>query len=228
MRKGALLFTVSVIVALIVGMLSLSSAQNLGQSGGSLDFNVSLGGSQTLNYTIFDAGSSPISFHIILPQFTPIPHNETPAVTASPENGTMQPQKSQTIYVTVHMPSNDSVGLKWDNIIQVIAVSNVSNPGGAVIQGGLGKEVIIYSKKPKSNPFIYVAIAVLVIIVAAGAAAYYVSRNRKGRARAAAARRKQMASVKRLGGRRPSRRRTRRRKQPARRKARKRPGRRRR
>ncbi len=179
MRNAALLSKISIILLFVLGVLPASYAQNLGQSGGSLNFNVSLGGSQTLNYSIFNAGSQPITFHMLPPQFAPIPHNATPAVIVSPSNGTLQPQESQTIYVTVNMPSNDSIGLRWDNIIQVIAASNVSNPGGAVIQGGLGKEIIIYSKKPKSNPFAYIAALVIALIIIMGIAAYYMRSSRR-------------------------------------------------
>ena len=159
----------AVSVALLLTLLAPTSfSQNLGQSAGSLVFNVSLGGTQTSGYTIFDGGSSPISYTVSPPQYNPIKNETTPTVTVTPLSGTLQPGQQAGISVTVRMPSNDKPGIKWDGIMQVLATTNASNPGGAVIQGGLGKEVIIYSSSPPKGtlgPIVYV------IIGAVGAAA---------------------------------------------------------
>lgn len=163
---------ITVASVLLLALLAATAySQNLGQSAGSLVFNVSLGGTQSSGYTIFDGGSAPISYTVSPPQYNPIKNETTPTVTVSPLSGTLQPGQQTGISVTVHMPSNDKPGLKWDGIMQVLATSNTSNPGGAVIQGGLGKEVIIYSSLPPKGtlgPLVYVIIGVVAAVAVIG------------------------------------------------------------
>jgi len=90
-------------------ILSTAYAQ-LGQQAGPLIFNVTLGGSQTLNYSILNGGSSPINFTVILPILNTIPNNQTPIVKVYPMNGTLAPHSQQTIHVTVFMPAKNKPG----------------------------------------------------------------------------------------------------------------------
>ncbi len=169
-------------------LLSTVHAQNLGERGGGLLFNVSLGTTSAPdNWTVSDGGSAPINFRIVLPTFTQIPYNLTPIVNITPMNGTLAPGQQLQLQVRVTMPSNDSPGLKWDNIAQIIAVPANQGPG-ATVEGGLGKEIIIYSKAPPPSPW-PIVIEVLVILVAIalvifGISSYYLYKVRPNRAKA--------------------------------------------
>ncbi len=181
--------TIAVVTSILVLALlpGLSFSQNLGQSAGSLVFNVSLGGNQTLSYSIFDGGSSQITFSVSPPQYNPIANNINPTVTVTPLNGVLQPGQQINLQVTVFMPASNHVGVKWDGIMQVLAATNTSNPGGAVVQGGLGKEVIIYSQAPPpipqkpgfqlSSSSMLIIGGVVVVIVVVGAAGYLFKRK---------------------------------------------------
>ncbi len=172
--------TITLASVLLLTLFSTQArAQNLGQSAGSLVFNVSLGGNQTLSYTIFDGGSADIAYTVSPPQYNPVGNNINPTVTVTPLSGTLQPGQQTTVLVSVSMPATDQVGVKWDGIMQVLASTNASNPGGAVIQGGLGKEVIIYSNAPPpkkgfsiSSQALYIIAGVIVAVVVVCAAAF--------------------------------------------------------
>jgi hypothetical protein len=135
----------------LAAMPSIISAQSLGESGGSLAFNVSAGSSQSMNYTIFDSESVPINFTIIPPSFNPVANATAPTVIISELNGTLLPQEQKGIEVTVEMPSSDNKAFKWDGLIQVIAQSRPSSQGGSNVEEGLGKEIIIYSKATEAS-----------------------------------------------------------------------------
>ena len=167
----------AMILLLLVGMVY---AQNIGQKAGGLVFNVSLGSSETLNWTVYNAATTPIQFSINLPGYNPIPYNATPTVVIFPMNGSLQPEQTLNLQVTVYMPSSDAVGLKWDGIAEIVASSPSISGGGAAIAGGLGKEIIILSAKPKFSWTPYL-IAIVVIIAAAGIVLLVRNRRLKGR-----------------------------------------------
>src|ERR1700730_3080453 len=121
---------------------SISYAQ-IGEIAGALVYNVSVGSSNTSHLTIFNSGTSPIHFSVGLPQFNPIPNETSPTVFIYPMNGTIAPQESYKLNVTVYMPGNDKPKTKWDGLIQVVQIANQTIVGGATVQAGVGKEIII-------------------------------------------------------------------------------------
>jgi len=168
-------------------IFSTSYAQ-LGEQAGALIFNVTLGGSQTLNYSILNGGSSPINFTVILPTLNTIPNNETPIVKVYPMNGTLAPHSQQTMHVTVFMPAKDKPGLTWSGgysagttgIVVVEGSPSIANSGGmgAVVYAAVIKGLIIKSAKPPVNIMLIVGIVLLAAIIVAGSALYYYYRKR--------------------------------------------------
>ena len=161
-------FSLVAISLLLVFGASFAGAQ-LGEVAGGLNFNVSLGGSQTSNtFTIVNAGNSTIGFSIINPAFNQIPNSTTPTVIISPMNGTLAPHSNLRIDVTVIMPTGqDKPGMRWDGFIQVLSVlANSDNPGGAVIQTGVAKEIIIVAAPEQYNWFLIGGAVVVVAVVA--------------------------------------------------------------
>jgi len=164
----------------------IASAQ-LGEQGGPLVFNITLGGSETLNYTILNAGSSPINFTVELPILNTIPNNETPIVKVYPMNGTLAPHSQQVMHVTVFMPAKDKPGLTWSggyakgtSGIAVVegSPSIVSSGMGAAVYAAIIKGIIISSAKPPINMLLIVGIILLAAVIAAGGAVYYYYRKR--------------------------------------------------
>ena len=167
-------------------LTSIASAQ-LGEQGGPLVFNVTLGGSETLNYTILNAGSSTINFTVELPILNTIPNNETPIVKVYPMNGTLAPHSQQVMHVTVFMPAKDKPGLTWSggyakgtSGIAVVegSPSIVSGGMGAVVYAAILKGIIIKSAKPPINILLIVGIVLLAAIIVAGGTLYYYYRKR--------------------------------------------------
>jgi len=165
----------------------IASAQ-LGEQGGPLVFNITLGGSETLNYTILNAGSSPINFTVELPILNTIPNNETPIIKVYPMNGTLAPHSQHVMHVTVFMPAKDKPGLTWSGGYEKgtsgIAVvegspSIVSSSGmSAVVYAAIVKGIIISSAKPPINILLIAGIVSLAAVIAAGSAVYYYYRRR--------------------------------------------------
>lgn len=149
--------------------LTFITYSQLGEVAGQPFFNVSLGSSETLNYTIINSGSTPIGFKVIPPSLNTIPHNATPTVVITPMNGTLAPNSQQKISITVYMPSSDKPGLKWQGITQVLQTSTQQINGsgmGVTLREGVAKIVTIESAPPKPLPLAdYVAGIVLVIAV---------------------------------------------------------------
>jgi len=171
---------------LISFILSTAYAQ-LGEQAGPLVFNVTLGGSQTLNYSILNGGSSPINFTVILPILNTIPNNETPIVKVYPMNGTLAPHSQQVMHVTVFMSAKDKPGLTWSggyakgtSGIAVVegSPSIISSGMGAVVYAAILKGIIIKSAKPPVNIMLIVGIVLLATIIVAGGALYYYYRKR--------------------------------------------------
>ncbi len=151
--------------------MNMAYAQ-LGEVAGPLNFNVNTSGSQTMQLTVINSGSTPIGFKVLQPSLQSIPNETTPTVTISPLNGTIAPYKQQLINVTVYISGSDKPGLHWSGFIQVIQQTNQTNPGGAVIQSGVAKMISINSTQPVGIPLEYLVIGVIAIAVA-GAAIYY-------------------------------------------------------
>ena len=147
--------------------VALTCAQ-LGEVAGGQNFNVSLGGTATSNtFTIVNAGSSPIGFVVKLPQFNTIPNSTTPNVTIYPMNGTLAPHSDFKLNITVYMPlDHNKPGDRWDGLIQVLQTlpAGSGTGGGAVIETGVGKEIIIVATAEVYNwPLIGIGVAIVMV-----------------------------------------------------------------
>jgi len=164
--------------------LSIFSYAQLGEQAGQPFFNVSVGSSQTINYSIFNSGSTPIGFEIILPNLNTIPNNATPTVSVTPMNDTLAPNSQQKISITVYMPAGDKPYLKWQGILQVVETStqqSSSSGMGATLRAGVAKIVTIESAPPKPLPLVYYVVSAIAVIVIIVIVAYLFIARRKAK-----------------------------------------------
>jgi len=167
---------------LLLSISSITYAQ-LGEEAGPLIFNITPGGSQTLNYSILNAGSSPINFTVLLPMLSRIPNNETPIIKVYPMNGTLAPRSQQVMHITVFMPAKDKPGLTWSGgyspetsgIMVVENAPSVTNGEGigAVVYAAVIKGLIITSATPSINILLIVIILLLIAIIICIIVYYY-------------------------------------------------------
>ncbi|MGC8687673.1 MAG: hypothetical protein ACP5RM_03170 [Candidatus Micrarchaeia archaeon] len=185
---------------LLLTFFSIYSYAQLGEQAGQPFFNVSVGSSQTINYSIFNSGSTPIGFQVILPTLNTIPNNATPTISVTPMNGTLAPNSQQKISVTVYMPAGDKPYLKWQGVLQVVETTVLQTSGagmGATIRAGVAKIVTIESAPPKPIPIAYyIASAAIAVLIIAVAAYLLISRNRSKNAKRMAMQRKAAMAVK--------------------------------
>jgi len=170
--------------------LTAVSAAQMGQFGGGLILNVTLGGSNSTTLTIFNSGDAPLNYRIVSPVMSTIVNETTPTITISPMNGTLAPHTQLAIKVNASVSAKDKPGLAWQGLIQTIGVTNATANGGAQIQAGLGKVIFVYSVEPPAPPPTpwgeIISIAAIVIALIAGVAYYFmVFKNRKPMAKAA-------------------------------------------
>jgi hypothetical protein len=179
---------ISGFILTFVFILSFSAVSaDLGMVAGALNFNVSVGGHETLQFRAFNDGGTPLNFNVVPPTYTPIVNQTTPTLVIIPLNGTIAPNSQLIFNVTVYMPWNDKAGDRWDNIAQVVAVANQTGTSGATVLAGVGKEIIILSAPAKTNwALIYGSIAAVVIVVAVGVSYYLLVFRKKKTSRAAA------------------------------------------
>ncbi len=218
-NKRYILASFAVLLILIPTiLLALSNAQ-IGEVAGPINFNVSLGSSQSLQYTIVNGGGTPINFYIKAAITSSIKNETTPTITANPVNGTILPHQQFPINLTVLMPSSDKPGLTWQGTVQALEASNLTaQGGGAVIQTGVLKGIMVESAKPKGLPIEYVIIFVAVVAVVL-ILSYYLFIRRKKPSRRKAIRRKKPRRRKAIRRKKSSRRKAIRRKKPRLRKA---------
>lgn len=166
-------------------MLPSTVHAQLGEFAGHMVFNVTLGQSETLQWTIFNSGEYPITWNAVAPSITinnvsgiSSSNRTFPIITLSPSGGTLTPRENQVINVTVYMPAkNNTGGLSWEAIPQVVEVTNNSNPGGATIQVGVAKILAINAVNPQPDYLIYVG--AIIVIVAVGGAVYYLKNKNR-------------------------------------------------
>lgn len=160
-------------IALFSMFAGLSGAQ-LGEIAGPLNYTISLGGTASLNMTIFNSGMAPLPYKVIPPFFkTPIANTTKPTVSISPSSGTLAPSQSQKILVTVTIPTqNNKPGYYWSGILQVLEVPNNTQQGVAIIEGGVAKGVNVTAQAPTFN-ILEVAIPAIVVIIAIVAVALW-------------------------------------------------------
>ncbi len=172
---------IALILIFILSTTVLVAAHaQIGEVAGPINFNVSLGSSQTLQYTIVNGGSAPMNFYIKAAITSSIKNETTPTITAFPANGTILPHQQYAINLTVHMPSNDKPGLTWQGTAQALEASNITAPGGAVIQTGVLKGITVMSAKPKGLPVEYIILFAVVVVVITALSYYLFIRKRKG------------------------------------------------
>ncbi|QRF74385.1 hypothetical protein Micr_00921 [Candidatus Micrarchaeum sp.] len=166
-------------------LFNVSSAQ-LGEVAGEPTFYVNISGTYHYNYTFINEGSTPIPFKTIMTSFRTSAKNSTPpVVTADPSYGTIPPNSQIHIEVSVYLPSkNNTSGMQWQGVFEVVDNSTSNKVGGAVINEGVAKIITVVAKPPKPNYTVYIlsAIIAIAIVAAAGSAVYFKGRG-KARAR---------------------------------------------
>ncbi len=127
-------------------LLSIATAQ-LGEIAGELAFSVQVGHSETLQMHLLNAGGQPISVQMVPPAHLQLTSNASltgnqtyPTYMVNPINLTIPPHGESAVNVTIYMPLNDMPNFAtWEGILSAQEVSNVSNPGGAVVIEGVAK-----------------------------------------------------------------------------------------
>lgn len=162
---------------------ALVPVAQLGEIAGQPHFNVSLGGSETINITIINQGNAPLPFRIVLPTLTTIPNTTTPIVTATPLNSSIPPHSNSKISVTVHMPEGKNrPGLTWTGILQIVELStNSTSSGGASasVVEGVAKIVTITSTAHVFSIWDIVPYAIVIIVIVAVVVGVWHYRRRK-------------------------------------------------
>ncbi len=171
------MIAVAVSLALLVGV----SGASFGIVAGQPHISVPIGSSNTVRVTLLNTGSSPITFKVILPAFQSSDNNTIPNVTVSPMTATIPPKTDMFVNVTAYVsPKNNKVNDTWVGILQFVEVSNVTNPGGAVVNAGLAKILTVEAAPPLSSPVPYLIIAIVIIVVVIGSiTALYINKSRR-------------------------------------------------
>ncbi len=155
---------------------SISTAQ-LGEVAGQPHFNVSIGGSNSIQITVINEATYPLPVRVILPSLTSTDANAiTPDLTANPMVATIPAGKELNINLTVRMPGGtNKPGYSWSGILQVVTAPNSTSGGstGATIIEGVAKIVSISAIKSTFNIYDYLIPAVIVIIVVAAIVVAY-------------------------------------------------------
>ena len=137
------------LVALLCGFavfsfFALAPAAQLGEQGGQPHFTVQVGHNQTFHWVLLNEGNTSIGFQIHIESIAAQDNQTTPTITASPAYGVIPARGSFTVNLTVFIPLNDTPGAAtWSTIASAVEASNVSNPGGVVLQEGVAKIVSI-------------------------------------------------------------------------------------
>jgi len=160
---------VSVVALFALGLSASIINAQLGEIAGPLNYTIGLGGTSTLNMTIFNSGTAPLPFKVIPPLFrTAIANTTKPIVSIAPLSGVLAPSQSQKIAVTITIPTqNNKPGYAWSGIMQVLETPNSTQQGVAIIEGGVAKGVNVTAAQPVFNPLEVVIPAVIIIIIAA-------------------------------------------------------------
>jgi hypothetical protein len=152
-------------------MSSLSSAC-IGLVAGKVQFNVTVGTSETLQMQIFNACRNQSIGYQSAARFSPVANQSTPRVTISPANGTIPPAGQVFLNITVYMPYNATPGTVWHGGAVATEVTNES-AYGATVQVGIVKEFAVTAVAAPPDYRLYAAAAIAIAIGAAGGAVYY-------------------------------------------------------
>lgn len=158
-KKVLFLFVLSNLI------FGLSFAQ-IGEVAGPVNFNVSVGSTQSLIVTIVDGGNTPIMFNAT-PLITTVIKNATaPIMKVYPQNGTIQPHSQVALNLTAYVPGGDKPGMFWNGQLSVISNSSTKiNGSGAIIHEGTLKIFTVTAAQQKFDIFLYVGIVVLIVIL---------------------------------------------------------------
>ncbi|MDE1856704.1 MAG: hypothetical protein KGH98_01315 [Candidatus Micrarchaeota archaeon] len=165
-------FSYFLLLAILAGSIALVADAQIGEVAGTPHFNVSLGSTQTLNYTILSAANYPIGFNVSQIHINHINNKTDPVVSVSPMRGIIQPHTPVQLNVTVYMPTtNNTPGDVWHGYVSVVATSVNSTGGslgGASVQAGTLKQLYIAASPAKTNWLMIggAVVAVIIVIVA--------------------------------------------------------------
>ena len=173
MRFFELIAIATLLAVFSFSILSTTAHAQLGEVAGEPTFYVNISGTYSYNYTFINEGAAPIPFKTIITNFKTTAKNATePTVTAYPMSGTIPPNSQIKVRVNVYLPAkNNTPGMKWQGVLEVVVNSTSSSTGGAVIDEGVAKIVTIVATAPKPNYtveiLVILAIAVIAIVIAA-------------------------------------------------------------
>ncbi|MEM0154969.1 MAG: hypothetical protein QW814_04010 [Methanothrix sp.] len=162
-------------------LIGISSAQ-LGEVAGEPTFYVNISSTYHYNYTFINQGATPIPFKTIMTNFKTSAKNSTlPIVTVTPSTGTIPPNSQIHIEVSVYLPAkNNTPGMQWQAVLEVVANSTSSKVGGAVIDEGVAKIITIVATSAKPNYTAYILGGIAIVAIVIGViAGLYVKRNKK-------------------------------------------------
>jgi hypothetical protein len=159
---------------------NVSRAQ-LGEVAGEPTFYVNISGTYSYNYTFVNQGSSPIPFRTMITSFkTSVKNATAPIVTAIPASGTIPPNSQIRIRVNVYLPAkNNTAGMKWQGVLEVVVNSTSNTTGGAVINEGVAKIITVVATTPKPDYTADILIAAVIIAIIAVVSATVYTRNRR-------------------------------------------------
>jgi hypothetical protein len=163
-----------------------------------LNFNVSIGGTNSQTLTIINSGDNQINYTSHPTITTLIPNATMPTVTITPNNGVISPHGRVCLNVTVYIPGNkNKPGMIWQGYISTVELSSMSIVGGANIQAGVLKMMTITAAQPVTPWLLYAGIAIIVAIVVIAVAYYYLKKRGKKATKAIAAKAGKAAAKKR-------------------------------
>lgn len=172
MTNGLRYFPYFMLFAALAASLAIVANAQIGEVAGTPHFNVSLGGTETLNYTVLSAANYPIGFNVSQIHVNHLPGETDPVVTVSPTNGIIQPHTPVQLNVTVYMPTtNNTSGDVWHGYVSVVAVpvnNTGGSQGGASIQAGTLKQLYIAAAPAKTNWLLIGAAVIVVVVVVVG------------------------------------------------------------
>jgi hypothetical protein len=182
MRFFELIAIATLLAIFSFSVLSTTAHAQLGEVAGEPTFYVNISGTYSYNYTFINQGSTPIPFKVIITNFRTTAKNATePIVTASPMSGTIPPNSQIKVRTNVYLPAkNNTPGMRWQGVLEVVVNSTSSSTGGAVIDEGVAKIVTIVATAPKPNYIVEILITLAIAIIVVGVAALaYIRKSKK-------------------------------------------------
>jgi hypothetical protein len=157
-----------------------TSSACIGLVAGKVQFNVTVGSSETLPIYIHNACQNQSISYDAGVKLVPLVNQSTPRVTISPANGTLGPGAYASLNITVYMPYNATPGTVWHGGAVATEVTNES-AYGATVQVGVVKEFAVTAVAAPPDYRLYAAAAIAIAIGAAGGAVYYSIASKRSR-----------------------------------------------